>query len=88
MNIVEVRISRAGYKERNEAIQQIQFHIQPGELVGLIGPNGAGKSTTIKAMMGLLKDFEGEITMSRPDSKYAYIPEQPIFYDELTFGSI
>lgn len=36
------------------ALQDISFHIRPGEIVGYIGPNGAGKSTTIKVMSGIL----------------------------------
>lgn len=37
-----------------EALREISFAIQPGEIVGYIGPNGAGKSTTIKVMSGIL----------------------------------
>ncbi|MBO1512081.1 ABC transporter ATP-binding protein [Metabacillus bambusae] len=37
-----------------EALKDISFSIEPGEIVGYIGPNGAGKSTTIKLMSGIL----------------------------------
>lgn len=36
------------------ALSDISFQIQPGEIVGYIGPNGAGKSSTIKIMSGVL----------------------------------
>lgn len=78
-----INIKQAGYLEAPDVIRNIHFTLQPGELVGLIGGNGAGKSTTIKAMMGLLPKFEGTTTLEAI-KRYAYIPEQPIFYDELT----
>ncbi|NHN29274.1 ABC transporter ATP-binding protein [Paenibacillus agricola] len=37
-----------------EALQNISFSIDEGQIVGYIGPNGAGKSTTIKVMSGIL----------------------------------
>lgn len=44
------------YREHTivEALKDITFSIEPGEIVGYIGPNGAGKSTTIKIMSGIL----------------------------------
>jgi ABC-2 type transport system ATP-binding protein len=85
LEMVNVRIEEAGYEGRKDVIRDIHFSIQPGELVGLIGPNGAGKSTTIKAILGLLADFTGEVSFGGKKKNYAYIPEQPILYDELTF---
>jgi ABC-2 type transport system ATP-binding protein len=41
------------------AIQDVSFHVAPGEMVGYIGPNGAGKSTTIKIMSGILVPDSG-----------------------------
>ena len=42
-----------------EAVREVSFHINPGEIVGYIGPNGAGKSTTIKIMSGILVPDSG-----------------------------
>lgn len=42
-----------------EALKNISFEIQKGEIVGYIGPNGAGKSTTIKIMSGILLPDSG-----------------------------
>ena len=42
-----------------EALNDITFSIEPGEIVGYIGPNGAGKSTTIKMMSGILVPDHG-----------------------------
>ncbi len=46
-----------------EAVREVSFAIQPGEVVGLIGPNGAGKSTTIKMLTGILHPTRGDATV-------------------------
>ncbi|WP_246096192.1 ABC transporter ATP-binding protein [Paenibacillus sinopodophylli] len=46
-----------------EALKDISFTIEPGEIVGYIGPNGAGKSTTIKVMSGILVPDSGSCTV-------------------------
>jgi ABC-2 type transport system ATP-binding protein len=43
-----------------EAVTDVSFSLQPGEMVGLIGPNGAGKTTTLKMLSGLLYPTSGE----------------------------
>ncbi|MGO4274674.1 ATP-binding cassette domain-containing protein, partial [Paenibacillus sp. TAF58] len=82
--VLNVKIDQAGYDEVPDIIKKIHFDVRQGELVGLLGPNGAGKSTTIKSILGLLKDFKGEISFMGERKSYAYIPEHPILYDELT----
>lgn len=44
-----------------EAVKDISFSIQPGEIVGFLGPNGAGKTTTMKMLAGLLHPTSGTI---------------------------
>ncbi|MFA9557491.1 ABC transporter ATP-binding protein [Evansella sp. AB-rgal1] len=83
-NVLDVHIERAGYSDSKNTITNIQFHIERGELVGLIGANGSGKSTTIKAILNML-EMDGKVTFSSDKGKrYAYVPEQPSFYEELT----
>lgn len=42
-----------------EAVKNVSFNIEQGELVGFIGPNGAGKTTTLKMLSGLLFPTNG-----------------------------
>ena len=46
-----------------KAVENINFSIDKGELVGYVGPNGAGKSTTIKMLSGILIPTSGKITV-------------------------
>ncbi|HEX3016133.1 MAG TPA: ABC transporter ATP-binding protein [Desulfobacteria bacterium] len=84
MELLTVRIAHAGYLTNKQAIKNIDFSISAGQLVGLIGPNGAGKSTTLKGILGLLPEIKGQVQFSGQRKSYAYIPEQPVFYDGLT----
>lgn len=43
-----------------KAIDQVDFELKPGSVLGLIGPNGAGKTTLLRALLGLT-EFEGEL---------------------------
>ncbi len=54
--------------EKKQAVKDISFDIEQGEMVGFIGPNGAGKSTMIKMLSGILCPDSGEIQVAR------YIP--------------
>lgn len=47
------------------AVNDISFSIEKGEIVGYIGPNGAGKSTTIKMLSGILYPTEGTIKVNK-----------------------
>lgn len=49
--------------EIREAVKDVSFTIDAGEIVGYIGPNGAGKSTTIKMLSGVLQPDDGKITV-------------------------
>ena len=43
------------------AVENISFHIEEGEICGILGPNGAGKSTTVKMLCGALYPTSGSI---------------------------
>jgi ABC-2 type transport system ATP-binding protein len=45
------------------ALNAVSFDIKEGEIFGYIGPNGAGKTTTMKILVGLITDFQGEVSI-------------------------
>ena len=44
-----------------KALDEVNFSIETGEIIGLLGPNGAGKSTLIKILIGLLSPESGQL---------------------------
>lgn len=84
MDILQVKLERVGYTRGQNILSNVSFSLKSGELMGLIGPNGAGKSTTIKAVLGFLKNVEGDVRLLGANKRYSYIPEHPVLYDELT----
>lgn len=76
-----------------KAVDNLSFHIAPGEIYGFIGHNGAGKTTTLKSVVGILQFDAGEITIDGISIKenpleckrrFAYIPDNPDLYDYMT----
>ncbi|HEM5299419.1 TPA: ABC transporter ATP-binding protein [Streptococcus suis] len=66
---VEVKNLSRIFKNKNgdadvEALKDISFSIEKGEIFGLLGPNGAGKSTTIKILSTMLLPTSGKVTIS------------------------
>lgn len=46
------------------ALEDVTFHVNKGEVVGLIGSNGAGKSTLLKVVSGVMKPTKGKVTVN------------------------
>ena len=75
-----------------KALDEVNFSIETGEIIGLLGPNGAGKSTLIKILMGLLTPDQGQLFKNDkaldPQSEdykaqIGYLPEDNPLSDEL-----
>lgn len=76
-----------------EAVKDLNFAVQRGEIFGLLGPNGAGKSTTFRMLCGLLPASSGEINVAgydlrhsraRARSRLGYMAQQFSLYGQLT----
>jgi len=46
-----------------QAVRDVSFRIEPGEMVAFLGPNGAGKTTTLKMLAGLIYPSSGTATV-------------------------
>jgi branched-chain amino acid transport system ATP-binding protein len=66
MTLLELKNIRVAYG-RIEAIHDMSFTVEEGEIVSLIGANGAGKSTTMKTISGILNPSAGHILFDGED---------------------
>jgi len=65
----------------NEAVTDVSFSFESGNLIGVLGPNGAGKSTLMKAMLGLIPKDQGDVRIGTKKidvmrKKIAYVPQR------------
>ena len=75
------------------AIEDVSFHVHPGEVVGFLGPNGAGKTTTMRILAGVFPPTSGTASIAGYDVMEAsiearravgYFPEYAPFYPDLS----
>lgn len=69
------------YYDNEPVLQDVSYHIDPGEFVILTGENGAAKSTLVKATLGLLKPSSGKVVIAKENTtgeklSIGYIPQQ------------
>lgn len=57
------RLKRQYHVDEFQALTDVSFDVQKGEIVGLIGRNGAGKSTLLKVISGIMKPTSGSVTV-------------------------
>jgi ABC-type multidrug transport system ATPase subunit len=87
---VELRNVRKDYGD-STAVDGVDLELDRAERVALVGPNGSGKTTLLRMVVGLLEPTAGEIRILgaragslEARSVTAYIPDQPVLYDDLS----
>ena len=78
-------------RPKAKAVNDVDFDVYPGEVVGLLGPNGSGKSTTVKMLLGLLYPTAGALSVMgrspravETKREIGYLPEESYLYKYLT----
>lgn len=79
--------------DNRRGVEDLQFAIEQGEIVGFLGSNGAGKTTTMRMITGYLNPTRGSISIggltmavhgAQARSKIGYLPETPPLYPEMS----
>ncbi len=76
-----------------QALRDVTFHVDAGEIIGLLGPNGAGKTTMMKILTGYLQPDQGQVKIDGLDvledtlavqERIGYLPENAPLYPEMS----
>src|SRR5690554_1382201 len=86
------RLENVSYKyDKALVLNGVDLRLEPGEILGLFGHNGAGKTTSIKLILGLMTPTQGRVSVldgEAGDPKISqhigYLPENVMFYPQLT----
>ncbi|MEK7814751.1 MAG: ATP-binding cassette domain-containing protein, partial [Chloroflexota bacterium] len=77
----------------HQAIADVSFGVNRGEILGFLGPNGAGKTTTMRIITGFMPPTRGKVTLGGYDvveqslevrRRIGYLPETVPLYTEMT----
>ena len=78
------------------AIDDVNFTVEKGEILGFLGPNGAGKTTTMRIITGFMPPTRGKVTLGGYDvveqsrevrKRIGYLPETVPLYTDMTVSS-
>jgi ABC-2 type transport system ATP-binding protein len=76
-----------------QALEQVSFEMNKGDIVGLLGKNGAGKTTLMRILTSFISASSGTVTIDGDDitkhslsirEKIGYLPEKPPLYADMT----
>src|SRR6185369_5560733 len=75
------------------AVDDVNFRVEKGEILGFLGPNGAGKTSTMRVITGYMPPTEGKVVVAGFDvfthaidakKRTGYLPETPPLYPDMT----
>ncbi|HEY9059138.1 MAG TPA: ATP-binding cassette domain-containing protein [Pseudobacteroides sp.] len=90
--MIEIQNMSKRYGNVN-AVRDLSFTLEKGEILGFLGPNGAGKSTTMNIITGYIPPTSGSVKVCGYDimeepvevkKRIGYLPEQPPLYMDMT----
>jgi NitT/TauT family transport system ATP-binding protein len=77
---LEIRIKHKSYRAatggRLHVLGELSFALAKGEVAALVGPSGCGKTTLLRIIMGLDRDYEGNVVLP-PDCKLGVVFQEP-----------
>ncbi len=95
---IEFRNVNFSFDRSKKVLNDINFVIEPGDVVGIVGTTGSGKSTLINLLMRFYDDYEGEILvdgvnirdidMSYYRSQIGYVQQEPMMFRDTIFNNI
>lgn len=95
---IEFRNVNFSFDRSKKILNDVNFVIEPGDVVGIVGTTGSGKSTLINLLMRFYDDYEGEILLDDVDikdidmsyyrSQIGYVQQEPMMFRDTIFNNI
>jgi len=95
---IEFRNINFAFDRSKKVLNNVNFVIEPGEVVGIVGTTGSGKSTLINLLMRFYDDYDGDIflddiNVKEIDMEYfrdqiGYVQQEPIMFRDTIFNNI
>ena len=74
MSLVQVEDLSVRYGART-ALSRVSLRVEPSEIVTIVGPNGSGKTSLLRAIIGVIKPFQGRVVQAS-SLKIGYVPQK------------
>lgn len=95
---IEFRNVNFSFDRSKKTLSNIDFTIEPGEIVGIVGTTGSGKSTLVNLLMRYYDGYDGEILVDGIDirkidmnfyrSKIGYVQQEPMMFHDTIYNNI